>query len=108
MSRRSSRSNSIDSDISRKSSVDSRSYSFDSSSSNSGKIRTASFEIKDVSNSNEKERLFIIPIKNNTKHVRREREQNLEKVIAKSPNIQNVVKYLHIFEQQKREAKTYE
>tara|TARA_Y100000591_G_C21716416_1_gene636359 strand:+ start:46 stop:372 length:327 start_codon:yes stop_codon:yes gene_type:complete len=108
MSKRSSRSNSIDSDNSSKMSVDSRSYSFDSLSSNSGKIRTSSFEIKDVSNANAKERLFIIPIKNNTKHVRREREQNLEKVIAKSPNIQNVVKYLHIFEQQRREAKTYE
>ena len=38
MSRRSSRSNSIDSDISRKNSIDSRSYSFDNLSIDSGKM----------------------------------------------------------------------
>jgi len=103
MSRRNSRSDSIDSDFSRKSSVDSRSYSFDSNSSNSGKIRTYSSDSKDVSG--DKERLFIIPINNNSKSRRREREQSIDKVVAISPNIQNVMKYLQIFDKQQREAK---
>ena len=102
MSRRNSRSDSIDSEFSRKSSVDSRSYSFDSNSSNSSKIRTYSSDSKDVSG--DKERLFIIPI-SNSKSRRREREQNIDKVVAISPNIQNVMKYLQIFEKQQREAK---
>lgn len=109
MSRRNSRSDSIDSDFSRKSSVDSRSYSFDSNSSNSGnsgKIRTYSSDSKDVSG--DKERLFIIPINNNSKSRRREREQSIDKVVAISPNIQNVMKYLQIFEKQQKEAKTNE
>jgi hypothetical protein len=106
MSRRNSRSDSIDSDFSRKSSVDSRSYSFDSNSSNSGKIRTYSSDSKDVSG--DKERLFIIPINNNSKSRRREREQSIDKVVAISPNIQNVMKYLQIFEKQQREAKPNE
>jgi len=103
MSRRNSRSDSIDSEFSRKSSVDSRSYSFDSNSSNSGKIRTYSSDSKDVSG--DKERLFIIPINNNSKSRRREREQSIDKVVAISPNIQNVMKYLQIFDKQQREAK---
>lgn len=106
MSRRNSRSDSIDSDFSRKSSADSRSYSFDSNSSNSGKIRTYSSDSKDVSG--DKERLFIIPINNNSKSRRREREQSIDKVVAISPNIQNVMKYLQIFEKQQKEAKTNE
>ena len=103
MSRRNSRSDSIDSEFSRKSSVDSRSYSFDSNSSNSSKIRTYSSDSKDVSG--DKERLFIIPINNNSKSRRREREQSIDKVVAISPNIQNVMKYLQIFDKQQREAK---
>ena len=106
MSRRNSRSDSIDSEFSRKSSVDSRSYSFDSNSSNSGKIRTYSSDAKDVSG--DKERLFIIPISDNSKihHRRREREQSIDNIVAISPNIQNVMKYLKIFEKQKNESKT--
>ena len=97
---------SIDSDISRRNSIDSRSHSFDSCSSNLNKIRTYSSDDKDVSN--DKERLFIIPIKNNKKHKRREREQNIDNIIAKSPSIQNVIKYLQIFENQRKETKSNE
>ena len=39
---------------------------------------------------------------------RREREQSIDKVVAISPNIQNVMKYLQIFEKQQREAKPNE
>lgn len=107
MSRRSSRSNSIDSDISRKNSIDSRSYSFDSLSLDSGKI-SSNNSFESIEKANIKEPLFIIPIKNNKKHKRREREQSIDKVIAQSPNIQNVMKYLHIFEKQRRETKSNE
>jgi hypothetical protein len=108
MSKINSRSNSIDSEISRKSSIDSRSYSFDSNSSNSGKIRTNSSDFKDVSS--DKERLFIIPISDNSKinPRRRQREQSIDDIVAKSPSIQNVIQYLQIFEHQRKEAKTNE
>ena len=100
---------SIDSDISRRNSIDSRSHSFDSCSSNLNKIRTYSSDDKDDKDvSNDKERLFIIPIKNNKKHKRREREQNIDNIIAKSPSIQNVIKYLQIFEHQRKETKSNE
>jgi len=99
---------SIDSDISRRNSIDSRSHSFDNCSSNLNKIRTYSSDDKDVSN--DKERLFIIPINANSKthHRRREREQNIDNIIAKSPSIQNVIKYLQIFEHQRKETKSNE
>lgn len=106
MSRRSSRSNSIDSDISRKNSIDSRSYSFDNLSIDSGKMSSNnSFET--IEEANTKKPLFI-PIKNNKKHKRREREQSTDNIVSKSPSIQNVIKYLQIFEHQRKETKSNE
>ena len=46
--------------------------------------------------------------KNNKKHKRREREQSTDNIVSKSPSIQNVIKYLQIFEHQRKETKSNE